>query len=105
MKGECVDKDPSSLCSTLSDPKCSFILHQNFPFYLFFYHPIIHFPLLSPFLSFSLPLFFSPFPPFYSLKLVEGGRGLVLLIEILYRVSMGIVNFVERDRKTARVNE
>lgn len=30
--------------------------------------------------------------------------GEVLLIEILYRVSMGIVNFVERERKTARVN-
>lgn len=31
------------------------------------------------------------------------GDGGVLLIEILYRVSMGMVNFVARERKTALV--
>lgn len=58
----------------------------------------------------ALLLFFS----FLSILFIEiswvGGwwwwlGGQVLLIEILYRVSMGIVNFVEKERKTARVNE
>lgn len=39
----------------------------------------------------------------FSIHCSKLGGG-VLLIEILYRVSMGIVNFVERERKTARVN-
>lgn len=38
------------------------------------------------------------------LVVVGGGGGVALLIEILYRVSMGIVNFVGRERKTARVS-
>lgn len=79
------------------------ILHQNFTVYLLFLNDHPHHSVS---VTCLLSLSFSLFSLFYSLKLVGGGwgGGVVLLIEILYRVSMGIVNFVERERKTARVN-
>ena len=75
IKGERVDKDPSSLCSTLSAPKRWLTEFLSSVKTLFLYHPIIRhcFPF-SPLLSHAnSPSLFLPVSPFYSLKLVEEG--------------------------------
>lgn len=75
-------------------------------FFLFSFLKIV-FPLNSCFhfsgsmLSHLLPRTLSSVSLFIKISLL--GDGGVLLIEILYRISMGMVNFVARQRKTALV--
>lgn len=102
IKGERVDKNLSSLHSIIQNAhwQASYLPSRLLTFFNLLIAVIHHSIIYQPF--------------FFSLQPLKwagvgvcacGGGGWILLIEILCMVSMGMVNFAERERKTARVNK
>lgn len=104
IKGERVDKNLSSLRSLLYNPECSLAgflpAIKTFNFFQSSYCCYSSQHYLSALLLFSPAIEMS-----WSGCMCLWGGGWILLIEILCMVSMGMVNFAERERKTARVNK